>query len=184
MARMKLIRRWSLMRNTTEENDLEHSAMVAMIAHALCVIRNVRYGGAVDAGLALQYALYHEAAEVITGDLASPIKYFNPEISDAFKHIEHLATKKMLDHLPEDLQSAYGALLFPEKQKAEWQIVKAADKIAAYLKCMEESRHANEEFALAKRSILAQIEEIPLREVRDFMAEFVPSFGLPIDGLN
>ena len=184
MARMKLIRRWSLMRNTQDENDLEHSAMVSFVAHMLAVLRQERYHEAVDIRLVLEYALYHEAAEVITGDLASPIKYFNPDISDAFKYIERLASQKMLAYLPEDLMHHYEKMLFPQEASVEWRLVKAADKITAYLKCVEETRQGNCEFAQAESSILGQIESIDLPEVRDFMREFAPSFGLPLDGLN
>ena len=184
MARMRLIKRWSLMRNMSEENDLEHTAMVGMIAHMLCVIREERYQNTIDIALVLEYAMYHEAAEVITGDLASPIKYFNPEISDAFKYIERLANQKMLSYLPIDLMGRYEKLLFPQNESDEYKIVKASDKIAAYLKCVEELRQGNEEYEHAQTTILAQIEAIDLPEVKDFMCEFVPSFGLPIDGLN
>ena len=184
MARMKLIKRWSLMRNTSEENDLEHSAMVSLVAHMLAIIRQERYHEPVDIKLVLEYALYHEAAEVITGDLASPIKYFNPDISDAFKYIERLASQKMLAYLPEDLMKHYEKLLFPAEASVEWMIVKAADKITAYLKCVEETRQGNCEFAQAEASIRVQIEALDLPEIADFMREFVPSFGLPLDGLN
>ncbi len=184
MARMKLIRRWNLRRNTLDENDMEHTAMVSLIAHTLAVIKRERYGEAVDIALLLEYALYHEAAEVITGDLASPIKYFNPEIKDAFKYIERVASQKMLSYLPPDLTTYYEKLLFPGEKSTEWQIVKAADKISAYLKCVEERGSGNEEFAQAEAAILAQIDEMKMPGISDFMSEFVPSFGLPLDGLN
>ncbi len=184
MARMKLIRRWNLRRNTTDENDLEHTAMVSLIAHTLAVIQNERYGGAADVRRVLEYALYHEAAEVITGDLASPIKYFNPEIKDAFKYIERVASQKMLSYLPEDLTVYYEKLLFPKERSPEWEIVKAADKISAYLKCLEERGQGNEEFAQAEAAIRAQIDGMDVLGISDFMNEFVPSFGLPLDGLN
>ena len=184
MARMKLIKRWSLMRNTAEENDLEHTAMVSMIAHMLAVMRMERYGQHADVKLVLEYALYHEAAEVITGDLASPIKYFNPEIRDAFKYIERLASQKMMAYLPQDLMQHFEKMLFPDIDSVEWKLVKAADKISAYLKCLEETRWGNEEFAQAETAIFNQINGTDLPEVEDFMREFVPSFGLPLDGLN
>ena len=138
MSRMKLIKRWGLRHNTREENDQEHSLQVAMIAHALAVYKNRRYGGNVDVEKVLLYALYHEAAEVITGDLASPIKYFNPGIRDAYKEIERMASEKLLEYLPEDMQGDFRALLFPDEESYEWRIVKAADRISAYVKCLEE----------------------------------------------
>ena len=138
MARMKLIKRWGLRHNTREENDQEHSLQVAMIAHALATYKNRRYGGNVDVEKVLLYALYHEAAEVITGDLASPIKYFNPGIRDAYKEIERMASEKLLDYLPADFQEDFRELLFPDEESYEWRIVKAADRISAYVKCLEE----------------------------------------------
>ena len=184
MARMKFIKRWGLRRNTREENDQEHSLQVGMIAHALGVIRNARYGGHIDLGKVTLLAIYHEASEVITGDLATPIKYFNPGIKQAFKHIERLANEKLMGYLPDDLKSAYEPLLFPDEQTDEWQLVKAADKISAYLKCLEEIGYGNDEFARAQESILHEIESTNLVEVGDFMQEFAPSFLLTLDALN
>lgn len=184
MARMKFIKRWGLRRNTREENDQEHSLQVAMIAHALCAIRHTRYGGGVDTGKAVTLAIYHEAAEVITGDLASPIKYFNPGIKEAFKGIERLATRKLMSYLPEDLRPAYQPLLLPDEESLEWRVVKAADKISAYLKCLEELGYGNDEFVKAEKTILAEIQASTLPEVADFMGEFAPSFALTLDALN
>ncbi|HIS00250.1 MAG TPA: 5'-deoxynucleotidase [Candidatus Excrementavichristensenella intestinipullorum] len=184
MARMKFIKRWGLRRNTREENDQEHSLQVAMIAHALCMLRNARYGGQVDPGKAVILAVYHEAAEVITGDLASPIKYFNPGIRQAYKDIERLAGEKLISYLPQDLREDYRPLLFPEQDSLEWRIVKAADKISAYLKCLEELGYGNDEFVKAEKAILSEIQANPLPEVQDFMGEFAPSFALTLDALN
>lgn len=184
MARMKFIKRWGLRRNTREENDQEHSLQVAMIAHALCMLRNARYGGQVDPGKAVILAVYHEAAEVITGDLASPIKYFNPGIRQAYKDIERLAGEKLISYLPQDLREDYRPLLFPEQDSLEWRIVKAADKISAYLKCLEELGYGNDEFIKAEKAILSEIQANPLPEVQDFMGEFAPSFALTLDALN
>ena len=184
MARMKLIKRWGLRHNTREENDREHSLQVAMIAHALATYKNRRYGGNVDVEKVLLYALYHEAAEVITGDLASPIKYFNPGIRSAYKEIEGIAAKKLHSMLPEDLQGDYAHLLLTPESDPEWPRVKAADKIAAYIKCVEELRAGNDEFARAGESILAQIEALDLPEARAFLSEFLPSFRLTMDELN
>ncbi|MDO4546731.1 MAG: 5'-deoxynucleotidase [Clostridia bacterium] len=184
MARMKHIKRWGLRRNTREENDQEHSLMVAMIAHALAVLRNTRYAGSVDAGKVVTLAIYHEASEVITGDLASPIKYFNPGIKTAFKSIEQIANEKLLSYLPEDQRKHYGQLLFPDTRTEEYKLVKAADKISAYLKCVEELSYGNEEFRPAMNSLLDDIEKLDLPEVVDFMAEYAPSFSLTLDALN
>ncbi|HIU33208.1 MAG TPA: 5'-deoxynucleotidase [Candidatus Pullichristensenella excrementigallinarum] len=184
MARMKLIERWSLRRNTRRENDQEHSLQVTMIAHALAHYRNTRYGGNLDLEKVLLYAVYHEAAEVITGDLASPIKYFNPGIRDAYKSIEHMASQKLLDYLPPDFQETFEKLLFPDEESLEWKIVKAADRISAYVKCLEEYAFGNREFLTAQENIRASISAMNLPEAEDFMREFAPSFLLPLDALN
>lgn len=184
MARMKLIKRWGLRRNTIQENDQEHSHLVSMIAHALAVIHNVRYGGNVDAGRVTMLAVYHEAPEVITGDLATPIKYFNPGIKKAYKEIERIAAEKLFDYLPEDLRGEYSWLLFPDEDSFEWKLVKAADRISAYIKCVEESGFGNDEFASAQESIRISIHEMAMPEADDFMREFAPSFKLALDALN
>ena len=184
MARMKLIKRWGLRHNTREENDQEHSLQVTMIAHALATYKNRRYGGSVDVEKVLLYALYHEAAEVITGDLASPIKYFNPGIRDAYKEIERMASEKLLEYLPEDMKEDFRALLFPDEESYEWRIVKAADRISAYVKCLEEYGYGNREFLTAQENIRASISRMNMPEAEDFMREFAPSFMLPLDALN
>lgn len=184
MARMKLIKRWGLRHNTREENDQEHSLQVTMIAHALAMYKNRRYGGSVDVEKVLLYALYHEAAEVITGDLASPIKYFNPGIRDAYKSIERMASEKLLEYLPEDMKEDFRALLFPDEESYEWRIVKAADRISAYVKCLEEYGYGNREFLTAQENIRASISQMNMPEAEDFMREFAPSFMLPLDALN
>ena len=184
MARMKLIKRWGLRHNTREENDQEHSLQVTMIAHARAMYKNRRYGGSVDVEKVLLYALYHEAAEVITGDLASPIKYFNPGIRDAYKAIERMASEKLLEYLPEDMKEDFRALLFPDEESYEWRIVKAADRISAYVKCLEEYGYGNREFLTAQENIRASISQMNMPEAEDFMREFAPSFMLPLDALN
>ncbi|HIS99904.1 MAG TPA: 5'-deoxynucleotidase [Candidatus Faecaligallichristensenella faecipullorum] len=184
MARMKHIKRWGLRRSTKEENDQEHSLQVAMIAHALATLRNVRHGGNVDLEKVMLLAVYHEAPEVITGDLATPIKYFNPGIKQAFKSIEKMAASQLLSYLPEDLKPSFEPLLFPDENSPEWKLVKAADRISAYVKCVEELGVGNEEFRSASASILKDIEAMEWPEVKEFMEEFVPSFGLPLDALN
>lgn len=185
LARMKHIKRWGLMRNTQEENIQEHSLQTAMIAHALALIRNRLYGGKVDAQKIMAFAVYHEAGEVITGDLATPIKYFNPEINKAYKAIESLAVDKLLGMLPDELKKEYAGLLELQSADAEEHaIVKAADKICAYLKCVEELKAGNGEFKKAKAAIEKDLKNSPLKEVQYFMKEFAPSFGLTLDELN
>ena len=184
MARMKYVKRWNLRRNTREENDQEHSLQVAMIAHALAVIRRKRYGGEVDMEKVMLLAVYHEAPEVITGDVATPIKYFNPGVKDAFKGIERIASEKLLSYLPEDLRDDYEPWLLPDEGTDEWKLVKAADRISAYLKCIEEEGYGNAEFTAAKTSIAKSIETMGVPEAEDFLREFAPSFAQPLDALN
>lgn len=185
MARMKHIKRWGLMRNTREENIQEHSLQTAMIAHALALIKNRIFGGKVNAERVLALAVYHEAGEVITGDLATPIKYFNPEIKMAYKQIERVAEEKLVDMLPEALKADYESLILDRDAEAElYAIVKAADKICAYLKCVEELSAGNSEFEKAKNAIEKTIKEMDRPEVNYFMETFVPSFELTLDELN
>lgn len=185
MARMKHIKRWGLMRNTREENIQEHSLQTAMIAHALALIKNRIFGGKVNAERVLALAVYHEAGEVITGDLATPIKYFNPEIKMAYKQIERVAEEKLVDMLPEALKGDYESLILDRDVEGElYAIVKAADKICAYLKCVEELSAGNSEFEKAKNAIEKTIKEMDRPEVNYFMETFVPSFELTLDELN
>lgn len=184
MARMRLIKRWSLRRSIIEENDQEHSLQVAMIAHALAVIGKRRLFRVYDEEALLKLAIYHEAAEVITGDLASPIKYFNPGISKAFKEIERLASEKLIGYLPEDLRPEFEPLLFPDESSGEWKLVKAADKICAYLKCVEELSLGNREFATAESDIRGALTAMNMPEVDEFMREFAPSFSKALDQLD
>ena len=185
LSRMRLIRRWGLMRNTYEENIQEHSMQVAWVAHGLAIIRNTFFGGRLNADRAMTLAAFHEAGEVFTGDLPTPIKYFNPEIKQAYDVIEDFAKEKMGEMLPEQLRAAYRPLLFPQEEERElWKIVKAADKICAYLKCMEELKSGNQEFAKAERTIRSEIDKMEAPEVKYFMEHFAPSFGLALDELN
>ncbi len=185
MARMKHIKRWGLMRNTREENIQEHSLQTAMIAHALAVIKNKLFGGTVDEKKVMAIAVYHEAGEVITGDLATPIKYFSPEIKTAYKEIENIAEKKLVAMLPDEVRTEYEQLILNREDDAEaFAIVKAADKICAYLKCVEELSAGNTEFAKAKNAIEKAIDKLNRPEVKYFMETFVPSFSLTLDELN
>jgi 5'-deoxynucleotidase len=185
MAKMKHIKRWGLMRNTSEENIQEHSLQVAMIAHALAVIKNKLYGGNVNAECVMAVAVFHEAGEVITGDLATPIKYFNPDIKTAYKQIEHVAEEKLLAMLPQEIKGEYESLILGrEDDKEVYALVKAADKICAYLKCVEETSAGNKEFGKAQKTIHAAIKKLDMPEVKYFMDKFVPSFELTLDELN
>lgn len=184
MARMRHITRWGLMRNTFPENDQEHALQAAMIAHALATLRNVRHGGGLNADRVATLAMYHDAGEVITGDLATPIKHFNPEVKKAFDELERMARRKLLGMLPEDLQAAYAPCLEPDETKDAWRVIKAADRICAYVKCVEEIKAGNGEFAKARDAILSDIRRLGMPEVEDFMREFVPSFELTLDELN
>ncbi|MDR0928453.1 MAG: 5'-deoxynucleotidase [Oscillospiraceae bacterium] len=184
MARMRHIFRWGLMRNTFPENDQEHALQAAMIAHALAILRNTRHGGAVNADHVAALALYHDAGEVITGDLATPIKHFNPAVHQAFDRMEALARDRLLGMLPEDLRPALTPYLRPDEDSEAWRIVKAADRLCAYLKCVEELKAGNGEFAKAREAIAKDIAALELPEVQDFMREFAPSFELSLDELN
>ena len=184
ISRMKLIRRWGLMRNTQPENDMEHSMQVVMLAHGMGAIANRRFGARVDLGRIALLAAYHDVSEVITGDLATPIKYFNPDIKRSFHAIEDSACDKLASMLPDDLRGDYLPLLRPDTDSREWRIVKAADKLSAYLKCLEELKAGNAEFARARETIAAQLADIDLPELREFMRDFGTSFELTLDELD
>ena len=185
LSRMKFIRRWGLMHNTYPENVQEHSLRVAMVAHALAVIRNRLFAGNVSAERTALLALYHDAAEVLTGDLPAPVKYFNPEISNAYKGIEAASARRLLHMIPEALNIDYHGLFFAEEADREpRELVKAADKLCAYLKCLEEIGAGNQEFAKAEKALRASVDELKLPEVRYFLDTFVPSSRLTLDELD
>ena len=184
LSRMRLIRRWGLMRNTQPENDLEHAAQAAMIAHGLALHAQTRYGRAIDPEHILALALYHDAAEVITGDLPTPIKHHNPAIKQAMRSMEALAVSQLEEMLPEDQRSLYHPYLAGDGDAYAHQLVKAADRICAYVKCVVEQQAGNQEFALAKRTIEASIRAIPLEEVQTFFDEITPAFALSLDELQ
>ena len=184
MSRMRYIRRWSLMRNTQPENIQEHSLQVAMIAHALALIGNMDYGKAYDIGRVATLALYHEASEVITGDLPTPVKYFSHKLRASYSEMEALANRRLLDMLPERLRGTYEGLLEPPSASPERALVKAADRICAYLKCVEEQRSGNAEFTRAGQAIIQDIQALDLPEVQAFMRDFEPSFHLSLDELQ
>jgi 5'-deoxynucleotidase len=184
LSRMKFIKRWGLMRNTYPESIQEHSQRVAVIAHALATIRNRLHGGRLDAARTALLALYHDAGEVLTGDLPTPIKYFNPDMRAAYGRIERAAGDRLLAMVPAALQPDYQSLFQEDAaDREQWELVHAADKLCAYLKCMEEVAAGNREFARAEQSLRATVEAIALPEVRYFLTEFAPSLRLSLDEL-
>lgn len=183
LSRMRYITRWNLMRNTAPEDIQQHSLQVAFLAHGLAVIRNRYFGGTADPARAALLAVYHEAGETITGDLPTPIKYFNPKIREAYALVETVATEKLLDMLPPELREDFQPLLCQDTDELR-ALVKAADKLSAYLKCVEELKAGNREFEKAHESIRRELEASPLPEVAYFMEKFAPAFSLTLDELN
>ncbi len=180
--RMKLIDRWALMRNTSKENIAEHSHSVAVIAHALALIGNKKFNKSYDADKAALLALYHDTTEVITGDMPTPVKYYNDEIKDVYKDIERIAGQRLLNMLPEEFREDYKPLFEPEKEDAQlWALVKAADKISALIKCIEEHRMGNLEFEKALEAQEKKIAEINLDEVKYFTQHFLPAYYETLD---
>ncbi len=185
MSRMKYIDRWALMRNSRNENICEHSLEVSILAHALAVISNTRCGNSLNVEKAALIGLYHDASEIITGDMPTPIKYYNSDIKDAFKEVEDIANSKLLSMLPEDIRTSYESIFFKqEEDKYLWKLVKAADKISALIKCIEESHSGNKEFTSAEQTIRYAINKLDLPEVSIFIEEFLPSYGKTLDELN
>ena len=183
LSRMKFIKRWGLMHNTYSENVQEHSLRVAQIAHALALIRNRRFEGSVNPERVVVLALYHDAGEVLTGDLPSPIKYFNPDIQKAYHAIEDSAAERLIGMVPDELATDYRDVLVPDDDE-HVHIVKAADKLCAYIKCLEETAAGNKEFSQAEQSLKKTVDAIDLPEVGYFMETFVPSFKLTLDELG
>jgi len=185
MSRMKYIERWALMRNSKQENLCEHSLQVGMIAHALAVISNTRCGNSLDASKAALIGMYHDASEIITGDMPTPVKYHNRSIQDAFKALEDSANQSLLSMLPDYMQTYYQEIFTSSEEDAYlWKLVKAADKLSAYIKCIEEANSGNSEFLSAQQSIRASLEKMGLTEVTIFMKEFLSSFGMTLDELT
>ena len=184
MDRMKYIKRWQLMRSVREENIMEHSQQVAMFAHVLAVINNKVFGGNADAGKAALYAIYHECGEVMTGDLPTPVKYFNNSIHGAYKNLEDKACDKLLTTLPEEVRDVLQDNIKPDTDSLEYALMKAADRLAAYVKCLEELRCGNGEFAKAKKSIEEDLHSRKMPEVEYFFKNFIPSFSLSLDELD
>lgn len=184
ISRMKYIGRWSLMRNALPENIQEHSHMTAVIAHALAVIRRDVYGIPCNPEECATVALYHDCSEILTGDLPTPIKYYSNEIKDAYKQVEQLACCQLLSTLPEEIRASFAPIIGGEAEERLYDIIKAADKLSAYLKCIEERRAGNDEFLSAEKQTRALLEASPMPEVHYFLEHFVPAFELTLDELG
>ena len=184
IARMRYIDRWALMRNVHTENIQEHSHMVAVLAHALAVIGREKFGSTVDPGEAAVAALYHDASEILTGDLPTPVKYDNPAIRDAYKAVEAVAADKLLSLLPDELKPSFADYVREDLEPELLNVVKAADKLSAHLKCLEELNAGNAEFRQAADQTRAALEEIDLPALDYFIREFLPSFSLTLDELQ
>ncbi|MFC0048792.1 MULTISPECIES: 5'-deoxynucleotidase [Rheinheimera] len=185
LFRMKLINRWPLMRNINTENVAEHSHQVALVAHMLAVIERQYFGGDLDPERVATLALFHDASEVLTGDLPTPVKYFNPQIADEYKKIEAIAEQKLLSMLPPELQSVYRDYLLGEcYSPAEKLLVKAADNLCAYLKTLEEITAGNREFTIARRRLEKMLAAAQSPAVQYFLDTFVPSFALSLDEIS
>ena len=190
VSRMKYIERWALLRSSRPENLSEHAAEVAMIAHALCTIGNVRFGKTLNAERAALIGLYHDASEIITGDMPTPVKYFNRDIKSAYKEVERVAEKRLVAQLPEDLRGPYADIFGFDSEPDEEErylrtLVKAADKLSALIKCVEEEYSGNQEFARAKVSTEKAVREMAAScpEISVFIDEFLPSYGKTLDEL-
>ncbi len=185
MSRMKYIQRWALMRNSISENISEHSLEVSILAHALAVISNERLGNNINAEKAALIGIYHDATEIITGDMPTPIKYYNDNIQGAFKAVEEAAANRLLLMLPEDMRKSYEAIFFPQEEESHlWKLVKAADKLSALIKCKDERKTGNTEFQKAEETIEGLLKRMNLKEVDIFMEEFLPAYDKTLDELN
>ena len=183
ISRMRYIPRWALMRNSFSENVQEHSHMVAVLAHALAVIRNEVFDGHIDAGQVAVYALYHDATEIITGDMPTPIKYYNPEIKNSYKKVERVAADKLVSLLPEKLRDTYRPVLYEQDEEIH-RLVKAADKLSAYIKCVEELKAGNHEFKRAAEQTYRALADMRLPELDYFLAYCLDSFSMTLDELE
>ena len=183
ISRMRYIPRWALMRNSFSENVQEHSHMVAVLAHALAVIRNEVFDGHIDAGQVAVYALYHDATEIITGDMPTPIKYYNPEIKNSYKKVERVAADKLISLLPESLRDTYRPVLYEQDEDIR-RLVKAADKLSAYIKCIEELKAGNHEFKRAAEQTYRALADMRLPELDYFLAHCLDSFSMTLDELE
>lgn len=183
LSRMKYINRWGLMRNTRSENICEHSLETALVAHALAIIGNEKFGKQYDPERAAALAMFHDASEIITGDMPTPVKYHSEEIRNAYAEVEEMAVEHLVSMLPEELRAPYRKLMTmnDEQDTALKPLVKAADKISAVIKCVEERRSGNHDFHKAEQTITKAIAKLHLPEADYFMKEFLPSYGLTLE---
>ena len=182
LSRMKYINRWGLMRNSRNENLCEHSLEVAFIAHALGIINNHVFKGDINPERLAILGMYHDTTEIITGDMPTPVKYHSRVIREAYSEVENIAKNELLNGLPEEFRPEYDSLLLETEEENDlWKYVKAADKISAYLKCVDERNMGNTDFADAEKSILKVIEELGLPEADYFMKEFAPAYMHTLD---
>lgn len=184
LSRMRYISRWGLMRSTVPENIQEHSLDVAVIAHALVMIRNTYYGGTLDPSRAAMYGIFHDASEIFTGDMPTPVKHFNPNFKRSFHQLEERARRKLLAMLPPELAAEYEPLFFFDDQEEYVRLVKAADRIAALTKCIEEGKSGNREFRRAEAEHFEQLSASTLPEVIYFLEKLLPGYRLSLDELN
>lgn len=183
MSRMKYIKRWALMRNSVRENISEHSLEVAIIAHALAVIGNLRLGKNYNPEHIAMLGVYHDCTEIITGDMPAPVKYDNEIINKAYKEIEKEAALRIINMLPEDMQEYYMCYFGGEKDQEALKLVKAADKLSAVIKCIEEEKAGNREFICAKNSLMDSIKKMQCKEADIFCDEFLGAYGKTLDEL-
>ncbi len=181
LSRMKYISRWALMRNTERENLSEHSLETAVIAHALAVLGRERFGREVSPERVALLAVFHDTPEILTGDMPTPVKYYNPRLREAYREVERTAGERMVSMLPEDMRESYRPLLLQEEGTPEAQLVKAADKLSALIKCIEERKAGNMEFVCAQRSAEESLRAMGLPEVDAFLEEFIPAYSLTLD---
>lgn len=185
MSRMKYIERWALMRNANKENISEHSLEVAMLAHGLAIIAKEKCEKEIDPNEVALMGIYHDANEIITGDMPTPIKYYDNDIQEAYKRVENVANHTMVNKLPEYMKNYYKPLFFQKEKKTyEWRLVKAADKLSALIKCREELRSGNQEFKTAEESVQKALNEMNMEEIKIFMEDFLPAYELTLDELQ
>jgi 5'-deoxynucleotidase len=185
VSRMKYINRWALMRNSYPENLSEHSLEVGMIAHALALISNKKFGNNINAERAAVMGMYHDSTEIITGDMPTPIKYYNKATKDAYKDVEKQAAMELLSMLPEYMKEEYEKIFFPSPEEEYMKrLVKAADRISAYIKCIEEEKTGNKEFGSAKSAVYEKLTAMDLPEVRVFLQDFIEGYKKTLDELR
>jgi 5'-deoxynucleotidase len=184
LSRLKFIRRWGLMRSALPENDAEHTLQTAILAHGLAVIRQKVFHEPCDERQCVMLAIYHDASEVFTGDLPTPVKYFNSKLHGEYEKIENMARERLLDTLPEAMQPAYRPYIVDMEKDPVWPLVKAADTLSAFLKCAEEKQAGNPEFNEAYEQIEDKLRQMHLKEVDWFMEHFAGSFQMTLDQLN